>query len=59
MPVVLSFNELVYVNNNASITINGDGTTGGKTFTANELHMSQAGNQIILWYRYRRWTAPR
>lgn len=50
VPVVLAFNELVYVKDGASITINGDGTSGGKTFTADELHMSKAGNQIILWY---------
>ena len=50
VPVVLTFNELVYVNDNASITINGDGAGGGKTFTADELNMSKAGNQIILWY---------
>ena len=50
VPVVLTFNELVYVNDSASITINGDGDGGGKTFTADELNMSKAGNQIILWY---------
>ena len=50
VPVVLSFDELVYVNDNASITINGDGASGGTTLTADELNMSKAGNQIILWY---------
>lgn len=44
VPVVLSFNELVYVSDDASISIN------GKTFTADDLHMSKAGNQILLWY---------
>lgn len=44
VPVVLSFNELVYVSDDASISIN------GKTFTADDLNMSKAGNQILLWY---------
>ena len=50
VPVVLSFNELVYIKDNASITINGDGDGGGTTLTAADLNMSKAGNQIILWY---------
>ena len=44
MPVVLTFDELVYVNDDASITIN------DKQFTSDELHMSKAGNQLIFWY---------
>ena len=50
VPVVLAFDELVYVSDDASITINGDGDTGGVTLTADDLHMSKAGNQILLWY---------
>ena len=44
VPVVLSFDELVYVNDDASISIN------DKAFTPGELHMSKAGNQMIFWY---------
>ena len=44
VPVVLSFDELVYVNDDASISIN------DKAFTPGELHMSKAGNQLIFWY---------
>ena len=50
VPVVLSFNELVYVKDDASITVNGNEASGGVTLNADELHMSKAGNQIILWY---------
>lgn len=50
VPVVLTFDELVYVNDDASITINGDGVGGGTTLTADELNMSKAGNQLIFWY---------
>lgn len=44
VPVVLAFDELVYVSDSASIEI------GGKTFTPNDLHMSKAGNQLMFWY---------
>ena len=44
MPVVLAFDELVYVSDSASIEI------GGKPFTPNDLHMSKAGNQLMFWY---------
>lgn len=44
VPVVLPFDELVYVSDSASIEI------GGKTFTPNDLHMSKAGNQLMFWY---------
>ena len=44
VPVVLTFDELVYVKDDASITIN------DKEFAAADLHMSKAGNQILLWY---------
>lgn len=44
VPVVLAFDELVYVSDNAVISIN------DKEFTPDDLHMSKAGNQIILWY---------
>lgn len=44
VPVVLAFDELVYVSDSASIEI------GGKTFTPDDLHMSKAGNQLMFWY---------
>ena len=44
VPVVLAFDELVYVSDSASIEI------GGKPFTPNDLHMSKAGNQLMFWY---------
>lgn len=44
VPVVLAFDELVYVSDSASIKI------GGKPFTPNDLHMSKAGNQLMFWY---------
>lgn len=44
VPVVLTFDELVYVKDDASITIN------DKSFAAADLHISKAGNQILLWY---------
>lgn len=44
VPVVLAFDELVYVSDSASITIN------DKEFTPNDLHMSKAGNQLMFWY---------
>ena len=44
VPVVLAFDELVYVSDSASIKI------GGKAFTPNDLHMSKAGNQLMFWY---------
>ena len=44
MPVVLAFDELVYVSDSASIAIN------DKEFTPNDLHMSKAGNQLMFWY---------
>ena len=44
VPVVLTFDELVYVSDSASIEI------GGKPFTPNDLHMSKAGNQLMFWY---------
>lgn len=44
VPVVLAFDELVYVSDSASIEI------GGKAFTPNDLHMSKAGNQLMFWY---------
>lgn len=44
VPVVLAFDELVYVSDSASIKI------GGKPFTPDDLHMSKAGNQLMFWY---------
>ena len=44
VPVVLAFDELVYVKDDAKITIN------DKEFTPNDLHMSKAGNQLMFWY---------
>ncbi|MCU7652029.1 S-layer homology domain-containing protein [Acutalibacter sp. LFL-21] len=44
VPVVLTFDELVYVKDDAKITIN------DKEFTPNDLHMSKAGNQLMFWY---------
>ena len=44
VPVVLAFDELVYVSDSASIAIN------DKEFTPNDLHMSKAGNQLMFWY---------
>lgn len=44
VPVVLAFDELVYVSDSASIEI------GGKEFTPDDLHMSKAGNQLMFWY---------
>lgn len=44
VPVVLAFDELVYVSDSASITIN------DKEFTPDDLHMSKAGNQLMFWY---------
>lgn len=44
VPVVLAFDELVYVSDSASIKI------GGKAFTPDDLHMSKAGNQLMFWY---------
>lgn len=44
VPVVLAFDELVYVSDSASIEI------GGKAFTPDDLHMSKAGNQLMFWY---------
>ena len=44
VPVVLAFDELVYVSDSASIEI------GGKPFTPDDLHMSKAGNQLMFWY---------
>lgn len=44
VPVVLAFDELVYVSDSASIKI------GGKTFSPDDLHMSKAGNQLMFWY---------
>lgn len=44
VPVVLAFDELVYVSDSASIEI------GGKTFSPDDLHMSKAGNQLMFWY---------
>lgn len=44
VPVVLAFDELVYVKDDAKITIN------DKEFTPDDLHMSKAGNQLIFWY---------
>ena len=44
VPVVLAFDELVYVSDSASIAIN------DKEFTPDDLHMSKAGNQLIFWY---------
>ena len=44
VPVVLPFDELVYVSDSASIKI------GGKPFTPDDLHMSKAGNQLMFWY---------
>ena len=44
VPVVLAFDELVYVSDSDSIEI------GGKAFTPNDLHMSKAGNQLMFWY---------
>lgn len=44
VPVVLAFDELVYVSDSASITIN------DKEFTPDVLHMSKAGNQLMFWY---------
>lgn len=44
VPVVLAFDELVYVSDSASIEI------GGKEFTPDALHMSKAGNQLMFWY---------
>ena len=44
VPVVLTFDELVYVSDSASIEI------GGKAFTPDDLHMSKAGNQLMFWY---------
>lgn len=50
VPVTLAFDELVYVNDNASIVFNGGEANGGVTLNADQLHMSKAGNQILLWY---------
>lgn len=44
VPVVLAFDELVYVKDDAKITIN------DKEFTPDDLHMSKAGNQLMFWY---------
>lgn len=44
VPVVLPFDELVYVKDDAKITIN------DKEFTPDDLHMSKAGNQLMFWY---------
>ena len=44
VPVVLAFDELVYVSDSASIKI------GGKPFTPDDLHMSKAGTQLMFWY---------
>lgn len=44
VPVVLAFDELVYVKDDAKITIN------DKEFTPDALHMSKAGNQLMFWY---------
>ena len=44
VPVVLAFDELVYVSDSASIEI------GGKAFSPDDLHMSKAGNQLMFWY---------
>lgn len=44
VPVVLPFDELVYVKDDAKITIN------DKEFTPDALHMSKAGNQLMFWY---------
>ncbi len=44
VPVVLTFDELVYVKDDAKITIN------DKEFTPDDLHMSKAGNQLMFWY---------
>ena len=44
VPVVLAFDELVYVSDSASIKI------GGKAFTPDDLHMGKAGNQLMFWY---------
>ena len=50
VPVVLTFNELVYVKDDAKITFNGNETGEGVTLDADQLNMSKAGNRIILWY---------
>lgn len=44
VPVVLPFDELVYVKDDAKITIN------DKEFTPDDLNMSKAGNQLMFWY---------
>lgn len=47
VPVTLTFNELVKVENGTVITIN------NQEYRSQDLAMNTAGNQIMLWYRVR------
>ncbi len=45
IPVTLTFDELVQVEDNTLITINGE------KYTAEDLHMNTVGSRLVLWYR--------